>query len=393
MNRFVALKCRRCKAEFPVNTQARCARCGGILASEYDLRGLSFEKNSRTMWDFRELLPPVERIVSMGEGWTPCLRLENLEKILGLESVYAKMESLNPTGSFKDRAASLGVSFALSLSKKGCFTASSGNAALATCAYSSKAGLRCALLIRDDVPKQKLKPLFMYSPLVFRVKNLYQTQKRLLESLSLVSRMLPDWFNLFLWAPVNPALVDAYKTISFEIFLQIGIPDYVVVPVAGGDLLFGVHKGFLELKHAGLTHKLPKMVAVQPLGSDPLVQSFDNRLRVVESIVPRKSVAVALQVGFGAEHALDALYESKGFGVSVTDKETIEAHRLLAKKEGVFCEISSATAIAALFRAKIKNEKVCVIITSTGFKHFLPSDAKEFFVEDVNSLIQNLRKL
>ncbi|WP_188848569.1 pyridoxal-phosphate dependent enzyme [Sulfodiicoccus acidiphilus] len=330
-----------------------------------------------SMWDFVEALPPVEisKIVTAGEGWTPLRKLERFGAKLGLRNLFAKLETVNPTGSFKDRAASLGVSLAKQWNYRGVFTASSGNAATSVAAYSAIAGTKCAVLVRENVAEQKLLHLLLFSPEVFKVKDLFSSTSKLLEGLKKISLSVPGWRNLFMWAPVNPLLPDAYKTIAYEIFLSVGRPDFVVVPVAGGDLLYGVYKGFKEILEGGDIDQLPRMVAVQSERAAPLVRAVEQKLEFVPETPSKGTLAKAIDVSFGAEHALEAIYDSRGVAVGVKEEMISPSQIEVATSEGIFCELTSATAFEAVRElsevGKIgKDDVVVVVTTGIGFKDY-----------------------
>jgi threonine synthase len=356
-------------------TQSRCDRCGSILTSSYGIAN-RITDSGQGIWRFREFLPPLTEgnLVSLGEGSTPSIETKRLHSLTGVKRIILKLENCNPTGSFKDRAAALGVSIAKELSSKGVFNASSGNAAAAVAAYSARAGLRCITLVRENASPHKVSQIKMFSPILIRVRDLFRTRKKLENVLSMMQRWLPNWYNHFLWAPINPLLVDSFKTIAYEIFLSSRNADFVFVPVAGGDLIFGLYKGFKDLASSGLIEKVPRLVAVQAKGSESTVRAIRGELRLDEELKRTRTVASALDVSFPSEHAVIAVKESGGFGISVTDREIMEARRILASKEGIFCEISSATVVAAIRNAKEKGllsseDTVCAVITGSGLKN------------------------
>jgi threonine synthase len=383
-NRFIELACLKCGKTFLTQTHSRCNSCGGILSANYDTSG-SFPTPSKqlpsSIWHFRDFFPPVKdsNIVSMGEGWTPLVKSTRYGRSIGIKNLLCKLEGQNPSGSFKDRVASLGLSLARQWKKKGVYTASSGNAAAAISAYSARAGIPCLILIREDSSISKLGQISMYGPKLLRVRNIFRDQASLASALSLTQKSLPEWFNHFVWAPYNPLLVDALKTVAYEIFLSNAtLPDSIFVPSAGGDLIFGIYKGFKELKEMDVIDRIPKMVVAQGADASPTVKAIEKKEEIVPETKSADTVAGALRVNFGAEHTLQAVYNSKGFGIGVTDKEIISAQREVAKLEGIFCEISSATALAAIAKAarlgKIsKEETATAILTGIGFKEYYPA--------------------
>jgi len=356
----------------------------GILSAKYDLNGKSFDFQAarNSIWQFRDMMPPVSdsNIISMREGWTPFIEAKRYGHSIGSSSLWCKVEGQNPSGSFKDRAASLGLSLAMEWRKPGVFTASSGNAAAAISAYSARAGIKCLVLIREDSTPSKLGQIAMYGANLLRVREIFRDQQTLARALDLTQKALPDWLNHFVWAPYNPLLIDGLKTIAYEVASDcqnIELPDCIFVPTAGGDLLYGIFKGFQELKESGAVDKIPRMVVAQGLNSSPTVAAIESGLDKVPETEKADTVAGALRVNFGTEHTLIAVRQSKGFGIAVSDDEIISAQRKIALSEGIFTEVSSATALAGIEKS-IKNgrvqkdEKVLAILTGSGFKDYSP---------------------
>jgi threonine synthase len=393
---YLGLKCTVCNKRYSELLVGVCPSCGGILTAMYDLGGLTISlQRGRSMWQFSDVLPPVssEYLVSLDEGWTPYVKANTYGQLIGLRDLWMKLEGQNPTGSFKDRAASVLVSLAKEWGKRGVFTASSGNAAAAISGYSARGGLKCLILVREDSPVSKLGQISMYNPYIVRVRNLFSNRRTLTEFLSTIEGALPGWQNGFLWAPFNPLALEGIKTISYEI-ASTNTPDYVFVPTAGGDLLYAVYKGFKDLRDLGIINSFPKIVAVQGANANPLVHALDNNLDHVVDVEHAETIAGALKVNFGADHALNAVKQSGGFGVGVTDAEILEAQRDIAKTEGVFTETSSAAALAAVKKSLSQgwvkpNSTVAVILTGTGFKDYTPSFNS---VEQI-PLIQSSREL
>jgi len=354
------------------------------LSAKYDLNGKSFDFRAarNSIWQFRDMMPPVSdsNIISMREGWTPFIEAKRYGHSIGSSSLWCKVEGQNPSGSFKDRAASLGLSLAMEWRKPGVFTASSGNAAAAISAYSARAGIKCLVLIREDSTPSKLGQIAMYGASLLRVREIFRDQQTLARALDLTQKALPDWLNHFVWAPYNPLLIDGLKTIAYEVASDsqnFELPDCIFVPTAGGDLLYGIFKGFQELKESGAVDKIPRMVVAQGLNSSPTVAAIESGLDKVPETEKADTVAGALRVNFGTEHTLIAVRQSKGFGIAVSDDEIISAQRKIALSEGIFTEVSSATALAGIEKS-IKNgrvqkdEKVVAILTGSGFKDYSP---------------------
>ncbi|MEM0271467.1 MAG: pyridoxal-phosphate dependent enzyme [Thermoprotei archaeon] len=394
---YVGLECTVCGKTYAEVSIKVCPSCGGVLTGKYDLGGANIRiERGRSIWQFEDLFPPIshKNRVSLDEGWTPYVRLESYGKLIGVRDLWGKLEGQNPTGSFKDRAASLLISLVKEWGKQGVFTASSGNAAAAIAAYAARGGVSALILVREDAPTSKLAQISMYHPEIIRVKDLFRTKQTLLGFLQSVEGVLHGWQNGFLWAPCNPLTVDGIKSISYEIASN-NTPDYVFVPTAGGDLLYSVYKGFKELVELGLATHIPKMVAVQGEGAAPLVNAVEKGLEHVVDTERADTIAGALRVNFGSDHALKAINGSGGFAVGVSDEEIVEAQRQLAQLDGVFAEISSCAALAAVKKAALTgkigaDESIAVILTGNGFKDYYPRLGSASELPLVNS-VEELR--
>jgi threonine synthase len=387
-SKFIELKCIVCGKKYPENAHSLCEACGGILTGEYKLDYPIDLTRRESIWQFREYLPPVDEpnIISMGEGWTPLVKISNFAQKIALSNSFAahnllcKMEGQNPSGSFKDRAASLSVSLAKQWKKEGIFLASSGNAAAATASYCARGDVKCLVLLRDDSTYSKLSQIAMYGPNLVRVRGLFKDTASLVSALKATEESLPDWLNGFIWANYNPLLLDGLKTIAYEIVAvsSPNVPTHIFVPTAGGDLIYGLYKGFLELKTLGQINEIPKMIVVQGAHPGPTVDAVEERIENgQENDDTEPTIAGALRASMISDHAVAAVRKTMGFGVKVTNEEILEAHNLVAKVDGIFCEISSSTALAAIAKSVRngrlnKDDIVCAIATGSGFKDYRP---------------------
>ncbi len=400
-NAYIGLQCIACGKVHDNELLKECPSCGGILTGKYDLEraDIKLEKRGESIWQFKDLLPPVapQNIVSLNEGWTPYVKAKSYGESIGSEDLWCKLEGQNPSGSFKDRVGSMEVSLAREWNREGIFTASSGNAAAAVSAYAARGGMKSLLLVREDSTISKLGQISMYDPTIVRVRNLFSTKQSLFRALERVQEALPRWQNGFVWALFNPLALDALKTIAYEIATK-NVPDYVFVPTAGGDLLYGIYKGFKELRELGLVESIPRMVAVQGEEASPLVQALDRNMQTVADTDKADTIAGALRVNFGAEHPLMAVRDSQGFGIGVSDSEIMNAQKEVARREGIFPEMSSATALAAVKKAiaegRVKSDdKVAAVITGNGFKDYVPRFSSIEQVPLMNSVEELSEKL
>ena len=379
----IGLVCDKCQKDYDIRRAVNtCPSCGGLLEVVYDLprmkKEISFAKlraNGNTLWRYKDFFPAIDEknIVSLGEGCTPLVKSVHLSRELGMENIYFKNDTMMPTGSFKDRGFSLAISFAKDIGVKKGFTYSSGNAGASFAAYSSRGGFNALVLVEylaSDTKKAMIK-LYGAPTAILNFENFAQISVMLEKAVRQLG--LYQFVNF-----INPIRHEAMKTYAYEIFDQLGgaVPDYMFHPVGTGGGLWGAWKGYNELKALGLTDQLPKMVAVQPETSCHLKKAFQKGARVAGQYGdPAKTIAQSIAADSpiqGGTRVLDAIYQSGGLALGVTDPEILAAMRMLGK-EGIGAEPSSAAAVAALMQG-VKNgtvnpnaTAVCVI-TGTALK-------------------------
>jgi threonine synthase len=370
------LDCAACGARHDLSYGGRrCRICDGPLVPLYPLDRLE-EPGLPGMWKYFPLLPVLEKssIVSLGEGGTPRLDAPRLAGALGLESLTVKDETRNPTGSFKDRMLSVGISRAKELGKTTVAVQSSGNVAAAAAAYAAKAGLEAKVFVPRSVPEEKLSQILMYGAELFRID---ESSPSAVFALMEEAALRFDWHVVATTALYNPFTLEGSKTIAYE--LASDVPDWLVVPVGGGGNLGSLWRGFGELSALGAIDRLPRLVGVQADGCAPFVEAVHRGLSWKEAASRRwpeiRTIcgAIADDVIFDAHIAIPAVVESGGTAIAVSDEETLEAEKLIASTEGLFVEPSSATAIAALKKLVGRGtidprSRVCCLATGTGFK-------------------------
>lgn len=362
----------------------RCEKCGGSMEIIYDYDELIpkintkiLEKREPGVWKYKELLPLNDhsKIVALGEGGTKLHKCKRLAEVLALEELYAKDETRNPTGTFKDRPATVGVSKALELGATSVAIASDGNAGPATAAYAAKAGLKCYVFMPATTPMDRIVQVQMFGGKVILVKG---TVSDCIDILTKVQDRY-DWHQLTTAIPSNPYQAEGSKTIAYEICEDLGwsVPNWVVMPVGGGGLLTANWKGFKEFFKLGIIKKLPKIAAIQAKGCAPVVKAYGEDKNEVESWEEPNSIAITIGVPYPLDGttALKAIRESKGIAMAVSDKEILEAERLLAQTEGIFAEpagVASLAGVKKLIEKEIigNKEKVVFEVTGTGLKDF-----------------------
>ncbi|MBI2507708.1 threonine synthase [Candidatus Woesearchaeota archaeon] len=395
-----SIKCEDCEKEYSDSAQVyNCPNDGGklIVNLVYDTINVNFQElfhrsSRRTPLQerFKEFLP-VNNPISLGEGYTPYYRAERLGDVLGLKNLWIKNETLNPTGSYKDRPILVGLGKAIEFGAETVATASSGNAANALAAGAAKYGIRCVAFVPENIPRSKAQLLQTYGAEVYRVKA--ENPK---EDPTIV--LLKKACKEFGWHPVapfgifNPYQIEGSKTMAYEIaefcFLnKINAPDHVVVPVGSGGGLIGWYKGFLEFNTLGFVGKVPKIHAVQSEGCAPFVKVF-NEKKDLEAWEAPHTVAGGLADNYTWDWkgGLDSLLNSHGIALTVSDREILEAKRLLSRMEGIFSEPTGAASLAGIIKFSIENktrkimkadDAICCVVTGAGWKDFDDSE-KEY---------------
>lgn len=371
----VIIRCTQCSREEVWGTLGACSGCGAVLRVDLPLEAL--EKLDRIppghgIDRYRSLLPASTEIFSLAEGWTPLVPASALAP--QASQVLLKCEGRNPSGSFKDRVAALAVTLARENGAGGLLTASSGNSASAMATYCAAAGLPCAVLIETGNPATKIRQVLAMGARLIPVEALFDPgPDSVRDLLQTVSKKIGYYLG-FAWAPVNPYLTEALKTISFELFQQLqGTPDWVVTPVGGGDLLHGMWKGWEELRLAGLIEHTPRMAGIQSESAPPLVRAFQQDLARVPPLDFANSRISGMNVPFTGDHALQAIKESEGCALQVSDESVFETQEDLARRYGIWVEPAGAAAVSGLEKLFTKGwaksgERVVCILSGAGFK-------------------------
>jgi threonine synthase len=312
--------------------------------------------------EFREFLPVTDKtpVVTLLEGNTPLIEAKRLAEAIkpGIK-LYLKFEGLNPTGSFKDRGMTVAVSKAVEEGAKAVICASTGNTSASAAAYAAKAGLKAVVLIPEGkIALGKLSQAVMYGAEVIQIKGNFD------EALEIV-REIGAEYPITIVNSINPYRLQGQKTAAFEICEQLGrAPDYHFIPVGNAGNITAYWMGYKEYYEADKVDTRPKMCGWQAAGAAPIVLGHP--------VKNPETIATAIRIGNPAswEGAVNAAKESGGFIDMVTDEEILEAYRLVARLEGIFCEPASAAAIAGVIksaREKGMFEKGDVIVcTLTG---------------------------
>jgi threonine synthase len=345
------LVCISCGEEYPYSQIIyRCSRCGDLLECRIEpgrvFSLLSLPGRVQSMWRYRELLPGFFReVVTLEEGYTRLVKAERLAKILGVRELYVKMEGLNPTGSFKDRGMSVGVSMAKTLGARQVVCASTGNTSASLAAYASRAGLKCSVYIPEGkIALGKLFQARMFGAEIYQVRGSFdEALKMVLENADTQAYILNS---------VNPWRIEGQKTAAFELWEQTGgRTDYfVVLPVGNSGNIAAYWKGFKELLENGLISEAPRLIGVQAEGASPIVEAVSRQLDYLPQWSNPETIATAIRIGrpINWKKGVRAIRESGGTAVRVSDEEILSALRLLASVEGVATEPAGSAPIAAV---------------------------------------------
>jgi threonine synthase len=375
------LRCRECGRAYPAEALHACEWCFGPLEVVYDYEAIKavvsrprIAAGPPSIWRYSDLLPVrAEGAVSLGAGFTPLVRAHRLAAELGLGEVWIKNDTLNPTGSFKDRVVSVALTKAQELGFKVAACASTGNLANSVAAHAAQAGMESIVLIPADLEAGKVVTTAVFGGRLIAVEGTYDDVNRLCAELASEH---PSW--AFVNVNVRTYYAEGSKTLAFEVAEQLGweAPDHVVVPVASGSQLTKVAKGFKELHAVGLLDEEPhvRISGAQAAGCSPVAQAFAAGQDVVKPVRPN-TIAKSLAIGNPADgpYALDAVRESGGAIDSVTDQEIVDAIRLLARTEGIFAETAGGVTIATLAKLAAAgvirpDERVVAFVTGNGLK-------------------------
>jgi threonine synthase len=379
----VWLECAACghRALFvrPVKT---CERCGGEwLDARYDYDNVreqwpdALRERPFNMWRYQELLPLRDSAhrVTMGEGGTPLLRATNLGLMLGCPHVYVKDERQGPTGSFKDRQASLSTSVMKEHGVTEAVIASTGNVAISFSAYSALAGIKLWAFLTSLVPSEKMREVALYGSEVIKVTATYDQTKQVAAQFADRRGVFPDRGIRSISAR------ESMKTVAFEIAEQLpvllgpsdtpwGTPDWYIQAVSGGMGPVGVWKGYEELMTLGLVNRMPKLASIQVAGCAPMVHSFNKGLEEAEPVLNPQTRVITIATGSpGPAYPFLArvVREHGGAFEAVSDEETFRAMHVMAKLDGISMEPAAATAFAGLFKllrkGVIRRDEVVVV--------------------------------
>lgn len=382
------LQCYDCDKHYNASEiQTFCPDCQAPLLARYDLEAArnrtdrdEVRRRPPGMWRWREVLPVVniENMISLGEGDTPLLLLPNLGSDLGLNRLYVKDESLNPTGSFKARGLSAAVSKAKELGVSRVIIPTAGNAGGAMAAYAARGAMQAHIFMPQDTPRANVEESRIAGATVILIDGLISEAAGMAGE----KARAEGWFDVSTFK--EPYRTEGKKIMGYELAEEFGweLPDVIIYPTGGGTGLVGMWKAFQEMEDMGWLEntKRPRMVAVQSDGCAPVVKAFHEGLDFCDFWTGAQTLASGLRVpkSFADQIILSDLRQSNGNAVAVSDEKIVEAQKRLAYKEGIYAAPEGAATLAALEvlveqKWVEPDERIVLFNTGTGLK-YIPTD-------------------
>ncbi len=379
MKNVVSAVCVKCGAEHEADPNVTtCKKCGGMLDIKYDYsyiksrisREKLAERRENTMWRYMEFLPVAgeSKVNKLRVGWTPFYEVPRLAEQLGIGKLYIKDDGINPTASLKDRASAMAVVKAEEAGVDTIACSSTGNAASSLAGNAAAAGFTTYIFVPERAPKGKVAQLMMFGANVISVKGSYE------ETFELSAQAIERWGWYNRNAAINPFLMEGKKTVALEIAEQMNweMPDYIAISVGDGCTIGGLWKGLKDLYAAGFIDRLPQIISVQAEGCCPLNHAIQEGKDWEPMEENTLADSIAVGVPRNPDKALNAIRESRGIPVNVSDQEILEAMKLLGSV-GVFAEPAGATGAAGVKKAVEgglipKDASVVSVVTGSGLK-------------------------
>jgi len=377
------LQCSKCGGQFSKKEIHNLSPCCSLpLFPRYDVEKgkVYFKKDSLinrppTMWRYKEMMPVnyEENITTLGEGFTPLELAGSLGKMLGFKNLFLKNESINPTGSFKDRGMSAAISKAREFGLNKISIPTAGNAGGATAAYTAKAGQEAFIFMPDDTPKAFQVECEQYGAHVEMIDGLISDCGKIVAE----RKEQEGWFDISTLK--EPYRVEGKKTMGYELAEQLNweLPDVIIYPTGGGTGIVGMWKAFDEMEKLGWigSHR-PKMISVQSEGCAPIIRAFEQGKDTADFFENPETSALGLRVpaAIGDFLILKAIRESNGYALTVSDKELMDNVKMIGKHEGIFSAPEGGATVATLPKLLdldvIKpNDRIVLFITGGGLKY------------------------
>lgn len=331
------------------------------------------------IWTYKELLRPIDEKyrVDLGEGNTPLVKSKYIGPSMGLDHLYFKLEGLNPTGSYKDRFASMAIAHCLQQNKRSILATSSGNTGAALAAYASAAGLKCVICLVDGAPFGKTQQMGAYGAELLMIEEFGINDACTLEVMGLLKDLASSHHSALEISAYkfSPNGMEGVQTIAFEIAEELTAVDHVFVPAGGGGLFLSVVLGFAKWKDKVNPQVQPKLTCVQPAGNDTIASVLSGRQSSPKALANSTTTISGLQVSslLDADEIIKQAAFSPCDGQVVRDSEVFALQKLLMQKEGIYSEPAGAVSLAGLKAAvdsgQVKrDERIVCLVTGNGFK-------------------------
>ncbi|NMA54295.1 MAG: threonine synthase [Firmicutes bacterium] len=368
------LTCVSCGKTYPLATGLRCSCCNEPLEIRYEsLKPPArikdepcFITRNANIFPWSDLRPEL----SLGEGATPLLEAPNLQQETGLNFLYLKNETANPTWSFKDRGTALGVQAAVRFGLRAIGTVSSGNMAASIAAYAARAGLAAYIFVQENMPAVKIEPIAIYNPCLYRGIGDYG-------QLYFNALRWGEKHGIYFISSDNPFRVEGQKTVAFEILDQLNYQqlDYIIMPVSSGGNMAGVIKAVEEMEKMGLIKTAPQVIGVQAEGCCPIYKAAAEGKDQIEHFGQPNTIARAISnpIPPSGNRILRKVQQGRARIVAVSEKEILAAQSFLAHQEGLFVQPAGAVPVAAIRKlareGSLKpSDKIAAILTGSGLK-------------------------
>ena len=384
MSTLTNLCCSECGRSFDARQlQTYCPDCAAPLLAQYDYEAVSHlvdreqvRNAEKGMWRWHALLPihDLRNVLTLGEGDTPLLRVGRLGAELGLEQLFVKDESLNPTGTFKARGLAAAVSKAYELGERKVIIPTAGNAGGAMAAYAARGGLQACVIMPRDTPQANIEECRIAGAEVVLIDGLISDAARLAAE----KAKNQGWFDLSTFK--EPYRLEGKKVMGYELAetFHWELPEVIIYPTGGGTGLVGMWKAFAELEKVGWleNYSRPRLVSVQASGCAPVVKAFERGATVCDFWENAHTIASGLRVprSFADRLILRAIRESQGCAIAVADHEILQAQRHLASMEGIFAAPEGAATLAGCIKLQqrgwiLPKERVVLFNTGSGLKY------------------------
>ena len=358
----ISLQCSECAANHHADmTTLHCTQCGSVLDVTY-----SSPEHQNEASDLRTPLHHPGDAIALGEGGTPSVNLDTIGKRLGVDRLYAKLEMMNPTGSFKDRGTAVMMSVAKEFGVSEVVEDSSGNAGASVAAYAARAGIQAHIFAPSSAPAAKVSQIEVYGAMTHLIDGDRQAVTDAAINFAERNDMVYASHNL------SPYFTEGTKTFAYEVADQFDedLPQHIVIPVGNGSLLIGARRGFVELRNCGRISAIPKLHAVQASAVMPLAAAFIDESQPVPTAGTTIAGGIAVANPPRLRQSLRALRETGGSAVAVEESDIVRWQRVIAEQEGIFVEPTSAAAFAgveALIGSGTIPRAESILVAATGF--------------------------